>query len=86
MSSVLIVLSFVVPIAFFAVLLSFQESLTRLLRSAAEALESAASVAGGIRQHCAVITPAIDQMNQNLYVVGANLLEVGSLSEELSTE
>lgn len=81
MNGIQIALSFALVIGFFAVLFAFLASLTRLLKSTANRLDRAAMTVIVIREHTNLIGPSVQGMNQGLYVVAANLSEVGDLAE-----
>lgn len=81
MNSVQIALSFAVVIGLFGVIFAFLASLARLLERTARRLGHAAATVTAIRENAAVIGPAVEDMNQSLYVLAANLLEVGGLAE-----
>jgi hypothetical protein len=81
MTGLQIALSFALVIGFFGVLFAFLASLTRLLERTAHRLRRAATTVIAIREHAGLIGPAVQGMNQGLYVVAANLSEVGDLAE-----
>jgi len=82
MNGILIALSFAVVMVFFGVLFAFLASLARLLERTAHRLGRAAATVTVIREHTGAIGPAVDGMNQGLYVVAANLSEVADLAED----
>jgi hypothetical protein len=81
MNGVRIALSFAVAIGLFGVIFAFLASLARLLERTAHRLGRAAATLTVIREHTGAIGPAVEGMNQGLYVLAANLLEVGGLAE-----
>lgn len=81
MNGVRIALSFAVAIGIFVVIFAFLASLARLLERTAQRLSRAAATLTVIREHTGAIGPAVESMNQGLYVLAANLLEVGDLAE-----
>lgn len=76
------IVSLVVIISFFGVLLGFINNLTKVLRRTGENLREALFATAAIRGHCEQISPGIDAMNSNLYVVAAGLQNVGDATEQ----
>jgi len=85
MNGTLIALSFAVVMAFFGGMFAFLAILAHLLERTAHRLDRAAATVTVIREHTATIGPAVDSMNQGLYVVAANLSEVADLAEDRAT-
>jgi hypothetical protein len=81
MNGLHIALTFALVIGFFGILFAFLASLTRLLQRTAKRLDLAATTIVLIREHADLIGPVVQNMNHGLYVVAANLSEVGDLAE-----
>lgn len=84
MTTQLATLSLIVAGAFFAVLCGFLVHIGNVLAAVAARLSNVRGAATRMRGDCALISPSVDAMNQNLYEVAAQLAEVGDASEQLA--
>lgn len=84
MNSLLPVLSLITVAVFFAVLCGLVLRIAAVIGTAADQLGSASVAVRQMRAECAAITPAVEGMNQNLYTVAAQLMELGDAAEAIS--
>lgn len=76
------IVSLIVIISLFVVLVGFINNLEKVLRHTGMNLQEALSVTADIRRHCELISPGIDAMNSNLYLVAIGLTGVGDATEQ----
>jgi hypothetical protein len=84
MTTLLAVLSIIAAAVFFAVLCGFLLRLGKRLGSVAAKLANVHAAATQMRNDCALISPSVEAMNQNLYEVAAQLSDLGDVSERLA--
>lgn len=76
-------ISLVVGAVFFAVLCSFLLRLGTVLADVTAKLGVVRVSVDQMRDQCALISPSVEGMNQNLYRVAAQLAELGDIAENL---